>query len=186
MKNKKKYILIVSIVLIIISTVYFFVGEFGGNPIRVRLNFTLHKKEYYEIAEKFLMQDKIKNIAFNVNSEIINNCGDNPEYHINEEWSCTEGDYPNYTNVKLKNKDAVLSYLKISKEEYSYYADFLKKYHLTGIGKDKDKRLVEIEDKLEGLRYYQQDNSEDFVIDNEYLSVKKIDNHWFSYNRDWN
>lgn len=173
------FILFVMIVLLQIT------WWFGGNPWRVRLNLWFHKEEYNVVAKKFLTQSKIQNIALN-DSEIINNCDNHPDHQVAEEWSCTEGDYPNSTSIKLKDKSAVLDYLKIPKEEYFYYANFLQRYHLNGIGKDEEKGFVEVEDKLEGLRYYRKENVIDFVVDSEYLSIKKIDSHWFSYNRDWN
>ena len=188
MRNTRinKYIAIAGCILLVAGVLYFFAGEVLGNPIRIRFSLWLHKQEYNEMAQKFLTQDHIRNIASNANSHIINNCGNHPDSHSNGEWSCTKGDYPNQTIVKLKDKAEVLDYLDVPEEQYSYYSDFLHKHHLDGLGKDEKERYVELEDGLEGLRYYEKVDATTFEPDNEYLSVKKVDDHWFTYTRDWN
>ena len=187
-KIKKYSVIVGAVLLIVIITLYYLIGELGGNSLRVRFNLLLHKKEYVEVMKKFLVQDKLKNIAFNINYDIINNCSNHPDDYVDmhEIWVCDLGNYPNETEIKLENREAVLRYLEIPKEEYLYFANFMQKYHLDGIGKDEEKRYVEITDSLKGLRYYEEENSNDFVTNREYLSVKKIDNHWFIFSTDWN
>jgi hypothetical protein len=166
------------------ALLYSFVGEALGNPLRVQLNLFFHKAEYNTLAKKFFSQNEIKNLSF-YDSQIINHCNNHPDYNINGGWTCTTGDYPNYSEIKLQNIDAVLNHLQIQKKEYMYYSNFLHKYHLNSIGKD-DNRFVEFEDGLEGLRYFETENTSDFVVNSEYLHIKKIDAHWSSYTRDWN
>jgi hypothetical protein len=180
-KNKLCGIIIVAS-LVLAASLYYAGGELFGDSLRFRANFWFHKAEYYEVAQRFLNQDKIKNIAFTATSQAINRCSSNQFGN----WACATGDYSVHSDIALIDTDAVLGYLGIPKSEYQYFAGFAKKYGLEGLGKDNEERFVEIEAKLDGLRYYGEDDAVDFVKDSEYLSVKKIDQHWFSYYRDWN
>lgn len=184
-RGKRYLIIIISSIIVIVFFIYYFLGEFGGNALRVRFNLWTHKTEYTEVAQKFLEQDIIQNIAFNVNYQIINKCSNHPE-NVGGEWKCFIGDYINYEEIFLKDIDEVLDYQKIPKNQYLYYSEFLLRYNLDGIGKDDEEGIVEIEDKLHGLRYYEKENVTDFVVDREYLKIKKVDGHWFYYVRDWN
>src|SRR3954452_15154772 len=102
----------VVIALAIVASLYYALGEFSGNSLRVRSNLRFHTKEYSEFAQKFLNQDQITNIGFNASSEIINQCSSNEL----GSWSCATGGYPNYSSTTLADLDAVLNYLDVSKE----------------------------------------------------------------------
>lgn len=185
-KNKlTKYGTTALVTFLVISALYFLMGEFLGNSLRVRFNLWFYKEEYNILAQKFLHHDRIKNIAFNAGYQIINNCSNHPDNSMNGGWVCIKDDlHPSH--VQLKDVNAVLDYLMLPEEEYKYFVNFLEKYKINGIGKDDEKEFVELEDKLKGLRYYEKENSSYFVTDDEYLSVDKIDGHWFFYRRDWN
>ncbi len=188
-KKIKNYSLILLIISLCLVSVYYFFGELGGNSVRVSNSLKIHQTEFNELSEKFLNQREIKNLQISVgflNSwESVNNCSRYPE-KSDTQWKCTIGTYPETSDVYLKNIDEVLKYQKIQKEDYLFYVNFLKKYHFDGIGKDDNKRYVELSDKLSGLRYYEQENIGDFNSDNNYQSVKKINSHWFSFATDWN
>lgn len=186
-KKFKKIGIISAVVALCVCLAYYFLGESSGNPLRIRFNLTLHKTEYYKATNDFLTQDIIQNIALHDGWEIINGCSNHPDN--GGEWRCFEGGqylYPNQKKISFKDFDAVLVYLNVPKDKYLYYADFLLHYKLDGIGKDTGKRYVELSDKGYGLRYYEQENSTDFIVDQGFLDVKKIDGHWFFYHRDWN
>jgi hypothetical protein len=177
----------VVVFLTLISAGYYVVGEWTGNTLRLKTNFFLHKTEFNEFASKFLNQSQLRNLAFNDGSQIINNCTISSHLDI-EEWVCLEGTPPSLEdpkNIHFKDLDAVLAYQKVSKDDYLYYADFLKKYHLNGLGKDRDGKTFELSDRLIGLRYFQQSNTS-FNEDEDYPSVEQIDAHWFFYVEDWN
>ena len=185
----KKYLPILLVIFLCIVSVYYFLGELGGNYIRTAYSLKMHQLEFNQLSNKFLNQKEIRNIQISVgflNSwESVNNCSRYPK-KSDTQWECTVGDYPKISEVYLKTIDEVLKYQNIQKEEYLFYVNFLKKYHFNGIDKDDSKRYVELSDKLSGLRYYEQENIEDFHADSNYLSVKKINSHWFTFGTDWN
>lgn len=188
--KKIKWVSVFSLLIILcLILAWWLFGEFFGNHQRMRINLAFHKEMYAEVAGKFLNQNNIKNIQVSVGlsktTESVNNCGRYP-YEDNTAWTCTEGGYPDYESITLPDIDAVLDYLKIPKVEYQYYTQFMRKYNFDGLGKDDEKRFVEIVDKLEGLRYYEQENITNFITDNNYLSVDKIDDHWYFFSTDWN
>ncbi len=185
----KKIIAITSIVLALVIIGYYIVGELGGNAFRIRINFPLHKEEFNSFAGRFLNQDSINNIQSSVGlfstTESVNSCSRYPEKR-DTPWTCSQGEYPDIVSINFSNIDAVLEHEHISKDEYEYYINFMKKYKFSGVGKNNDEKSVELEDKLKGLRYYEQKNSTGFTENNEYLFIKKINEHWFYYVRDWN
>jgi hypothetical protein len=185
MKNKKlkKYTIIVGIIVLVTGVLYFLVGEFGGNSLRIRLNLLLHKEDFTEVAERFLVQSELQNIGLNSEFQIINNCSASGTSNI---WSCIEGNYPQNTERTFTSQQEVLDYVGIPEDEYQYFVKFLERYHFNGIGKNQEDEYVELEDKLKGLRYYREENVRDFIPDREYLSVKRIDSHWSLFARDWN
>ncbi|OHA58444.1 MAG: hypothetical protein A2571_01540 [Candidatus Vogelbacteria bacterium RIFOXYD1_FULL_44_32] len=185
----KKIITILAVALVLVILIYYILGELGGNAFRIRAGLLIHKEEFNEFVDKFLNQNSIKNIQTSVGffstTESINSCSRYPE-EGDTPWTCSEGEYPNIVSINLASINAVLEHEHIPNEEYQYFVDFMERYKFNGVGKNNNDRSVEIEDKLKGLRYYEQQNSSKLTENNEYLFVKKINEHWFYYVRDWN
>ncbi len=162
---------------------------FVGSSMQMNLSLKFSEKEYSELAQNFLNQNSINNIQVSsgilTTRESINSCSRYPETKTTP-WSCGVGIYPEESSISFKTLDEVLSYQKISKEDYLYYIKFLKGKNFTGIGKDGGKRFVEMTQGLSGLRYYENSGTNQFTTDSDYTYVKKINDHWFSFVTDWN
>ncbi|MBD2704274.1 hypothetical protein IC229_26760 [Spirosoma sp. BT702] len=81
---------------------------------------------------------------------------------------------------------AVLAHEKISLATYAGYSNFLKMNSLTSIDRAAEcDECVTFEKDLHGL-FYTRTTTFQLRQDHEYLSVKKLDAHWYVYTRDWN
>lgn len=186
LSKKTKKIVIYLIGAFFILCLYLF---FAGSSMQMNLSLKFSETEYSKVAQNFLNQNSIKNIQISsgilTTNESINNCSRYPESKTTP-WSCGVGVYPDQSSISFETVDEVLAYQKISKEDYLYYVNFLKDKNFTGIGKDGNKKFVEIVKGLSGLRYYDNSNIGEFTTDSNYTYVKKINDHWFSFVTDWN
>ena len=145
-----------------------------------------NEKSFNDFVIEFNKQNQVNNIVISVNNktcQIINSWGRCPttETKWSKETGKVEGGV--YEKTYLNTIEEVLDSEMISKDKYEKISQFLKKHNLTALGKDNDQ--IEFEDGLTGLRYYSSLNNE-FLEDEEFLMVKKINDNWYVYARDWN
>ncbi|GAB3715440.1 hypothetical protein GCM10027592_56010 [Spirosoma flavus] len=88
--------------------------------------------------------------------------------------------------IFLPSLTAVLAHEKISLATYAGYVNFLKMHSLTSIDRAAEcVDCVTFEKDLHGL-FYTRTTTFQLHQDHDYLSVKKLDAHWYVYTRDWN
>lgn len=89
------------------------------------------------------------------------------------------------TDSILPKTENVLSKEGISVAKYNALVQFMNQHELKSIIAMRWKSSVNFEASYNGLRYSSLNNTT-FKTDNEYLIVNKIDDNWFSYERDVN
>jgi hypothetical protein len=152
-----------------------------------------HSAEFNQIANDF-MESKdagtISGLRINVDNdnstcEFVGDCRKCPD-DIN--WECSMPKYPQQ-KVEISSFQEVLERQSFTEDEYNKYANFLRKYHLNSITihsvAQDHPGMLEFSYMLMGLRY-ESDSNYGLVEDNEYQYVKKLNDHWYVYGRDWN
>jgi len=135
-------------------------------------------------CNKFLADSSIRSIS-------IYKCYDSVLCESINSWSrCDKGwetwNKEREEQVTLPTKAAVLKFEHIAPEDYNYFKRFLKERNLTSIGRVYNcKNCVDLESSLAGVRY---SINPQYVLreDYEYLTVDRVNPHWFVYYRDWN
>ena len=177
----KKILILLSIFALSACSIPSFLG-YGNATVRLNTEFVRNEESFNLVANDFLNQQEIKNLSIK-GWEIVNKCSRHSDEGENAPFKCLKGNYPNEEEYLLSNLEEVLLDQKITKSNYLTFLDFLKKYKFDGIGKDD--KTVDIESGLNGLRYYaNKDNV--FTVDEEYIYVKRINDNWYVYTRDWN
>lgn len=187
-KGKLIFVVIITIVLfILVSSYLIFTFIFGQSPQKIEAKFYRNDQSFNQFVAEFLNQNEIRNMGIKYglgnHLKIINNCSYRLDKENKIKFECLEGKYPNESFVYFDNIDEVLKYQKIEMDTYLKTYNFLKKYGMDGIGKDD--KVVDIESGLNGLRYYI-DKNQAFSEDDEYIYVKKINDNWYVFTRDWN
>ena len=136
------------------------------------------------VCKKFLSKGSIQNIA-------IPRIKDSNKCNSINNWILCGGQWESWNEtgdnkIYLPNIEEVLKSEKIEQAEYNYYVQFLQKSNLESILRVYQcDNCVDLESSVTGLRY---SNNKKYLLkeDFEYLSVKRINDNWFVYTRDWN
>lgn len=194
MKKENKKIIIIVLVFVVlfiaIEIMFSFLTKtfIGKSMDDFERMYKENNEEWEVVVNKFLEQQEIQNIQLSFGSyttwEGVNRCSRHSSYGEDKPYSCTEGQYPKDWEIELSSIDEVLEHQNISREMYDYFYSFMERYKIRGMGKNDD-GSVELEDVLAGIAYYS--NSEDELKENiEYINVNEVNDHWYTYYRDWN
>jgi len=174
-----------------LNFIFFFIIFTSCNSLSTRkLEKLLHKNEteLKEVANRFLNQNAIEYISIGTEydsavCQSVNrwlNCpSQGPTWH---KYSPTiKG------QMYVNSIDEVLQQENIDSKSFYYFHDFLRRNKLESISRGyfPCKNCVEFGSFLTGLRYYTV-RPNDLKENHEYLYVKRINENWFVFKRDWN
>lgn len=142
-------------------------------------------KELTNVASQLLKQKQIKSLTIfadydSTKCQSINSWRNCPS--VSNKWETWSDSLQ--TKIYLNSRLDVLRYEHIDVKTFNYFHDFLQKEELT-TAIIYQSNFVEFESYTNGLRYYPfrpNQLKENF----EYLYVKRLNENWFVYRRDWN
>lgn len=183
-----KYLLIASILSLI----------FLWGPSQLRHDYLTDSEEFQNIALSFLSDKTIHHISIAKYHNAWNNIN-KWSFRPNTDEKWWRWDSGRSEKVFLNSLEEVLQHENISRETYEKYAAFIKKHSISSIS-NQTATILHMKRGTTGLRFmkngykaaqkeyetHYQNLQSEFKVGREYLSIEKINDQWYLYNRDSN